>query len=83
MFQFENLLWNRSQIVSPFYPPRIIGIEKKHFYALWDLLVLLIVFFHRLVNQLNRIMCEIIFLLKNTDFYLNVWAYGNRLTYRR
>lgn len=47
MFQFEILPWNKNQNISPFFPPRIIGIEKKDEYALWDLLLLLIVFFHR------------------------------------
>ncbi|KAK9887392.1 hypothetical protein WA026_022330 [Henosepilachna vigintioctopunctata] len=49
MFQFDIIPWNRkSEVVNgPLYPPRIIGIERKHNYALWDLLLLLVVFFHR------------------------------------
>ena len=47
MFQFD--LFPRSQPVDnrPFWPPRIIGIEKKHNYAAFDLSLLLILFFHR------------------------------------
>ncbi|XP_031343893.1 piezo-type mechanosensitive ion channel component isoform X3 [Photinus pyralis] len=47
IFQFEIIPWNRSQNISPLFPPRIIGIEKKDNYALWDLLLLLVIFFHR------------------------------------
>ncbi|XP_044750779.1 piezo-type mechanosensitive ion channel component isoform X3 [Coccinella septempunctata] len=49
MFQFDIIPWNRkAEVVSdPLYPPRIIGIERKANYALWDLLLLLVVFFHR------------------------------------
>lgn len=47
LFQFEIISWNRVQHLDPFYPPRIIGIEQKKYYAVWDLLLLLVVFFHR------------------------------------
>ncbi|KAL3280583.1 hypothetical protein HHI36_003816 [Cryptolaemus montrouzieri] len=49
MFQFDIIPWNKkSEVVNdPLYPPRIIGIERKANYAVWDLLLLLIVFFHR------------------------------------
>ncbi|RZC37773.1 piezo-type mechanosensitive ion channel component 2 [Asbolus verrucosus] len=49
MFQFDIIPWNMSQAVTnnPFYPPRIIGIERNKYYAVWDLLLLLVVFFHR------------------------------------
>lgn len=49
MFQFDLIPWNRNINIStdPFYPPRIIGIERKKDYAVWDLLLLLVVFFHR------------------------------------
>ncbi|XP_048509324.1 piezo-type mechanosensitive ion channel component isoform X2 [Athalia rosae] len=50
MFQLTVLPWNRIASSDwPFFPPRIIGIERKENYALWDLLLLLIVFFHRLM----------------------------------
>ncbi|PSN54799.1 hypothetical protein C0J52_01988 [Blattella germanica] len=48
MFQFEFLPWNKNEVVkNPFFPPRIIGIEAKPNYAMYDLFLLLIVFFHR------------------------------------
>ncbi|EEB17348.1 conserved hypothetical protein [Pediculus humanus corporis] len=49
MFQFDLLPWNQtlSPENNPFYPPRIIGVEKKPSYASSDLLLLLIIFFHR------------------------------------
>jgi len=49
LFQFEFLSWNRAEIIekNPFYPPRIIGIERKSNFATYDLLLLLILFFHR------------------------------------
>ncbi|KAJ9578582.1 hypothetical protein L9F63_005184, partial [Diploptera punctata] len=49
MFQFEFLPWNKTEVIekNPFYPPRIIGIESKPNYAMYDLFLLLIVFFHR------------------------------------
>ncbi|KAJ0182013.1 hypothetical protein K1T71_002735, partial [Dendrolimus kikuchii] len=49
MFQFEILPWNQKAIPAnmPFSAPRIIGIERKFNYALYDLLLLLIIFFHR------------------------------------
>ncbi|KAL0894989.1 hypothetical protein ABMA27_013468 [Loxostege sticticalis] len=49
MFQFEILPWNQKAIPAnmPFTAPRIIGIERKYNYALYDLLLLLIIFFHR------------------------------------
>ncbi|XP_041980305.1 piezo-type mechanosensitive ion channel component isoform X3 [Aricia agestis] len=49
MFQFEILPWNIKAVPAnnPFTAPRIIGIERKHNYALYDLLLLLIIFLHR------------------------------------
>lgn len=51
LFQFDFFDWNESVAVNrPFDPPRILGIEKRKEdsdYALYDLLLLLLVFFHR------------------------------------
>ncbi|XP_046404278.1 piezo-type mechanosensitive ion channel component isoform X3 [Ischnura elegans] len=49
MFQFDYLPWNQQAVPEnvPFFPPRIIGIERKKRYAIYDLTLLLVVFFHR------------------------------------
>ncbi|XP_026674428.1 piezo-type mechanosensitive ion channel component isoform X4 [Ceratina calcarata] len=48
IFQLEVLPWNRDAAPNnPLFTPRIMGVERKHNYALWDLLLLLVVFFHR------------------------------------
>ncbi|XP_011063267.1 PREDICTED: piezo-type mechanosensitive ion channel component 1 isoform X3 [Acromyrmex echinatior] len=50
IFQLELIPWNQKAPIShPLYEPRIIGILKDSNYALWDLLLLLILFFHRLM----------------------------------
>ncbi|KAL0119117.1 hypothetical protein PUN28_009604 [Cardiocondyla obscurior] len=48
IFQLELIPWNQvAQINHPLYEPRIIGVLKRPNYALWDLLLLLMLFFHR------------------------------------
>ncbi|KAG5319735.1 PIEZO protein, partial [Pseudoatta argentina] len=50
IFQLELIPWNQKAPIShPLYEPRIIGVLKDSNYALWDLLLLLILFFHRLM----------------------------------
>nr|XP_014270454.1 piezo-type mechanosensitive ion channel component isoform X3 [Halyomorpha halys] len=52
MFQFEMIPWNSKLIPdnAPFALPRILGIERQPgTYAYYDLLLLLVVFFHRLM----------------------------------
>ncbi|GLG96580.1 Piezo-type mechanosensitive ion channel component [Gryllus bimaculatus] len=49
MFQFELLPWHEESLSekSPFFPPRILGIERDPHYAVYDLVLLLIIFLHR------------------------------------
>ncbi|KAG7166218.1 Piezo-type mechanosensitive ion channel component-like [Homarus americanus] len=48
LFQFDFFPWNQvERLNAPFWPPRIVGVEKKNRYAVYDLALLLIVFFHR------------------------------------
>ncbi|CAL8113936.1 unnamed protein product [Orchesella dallaii] len=50
LFQFDFFPWNeKSKQVNtkPFWPPKILGIEKQEKYAMYDVTLLMIVFFHR------------------------------------
>lgn len=47
LFQFNFYPWHDDINTSPFWPPRIIGIEKRDKYAAWELVTLLALFFHR------------------------------------
>lgn len=47
IFQLKMISWNDRQFNDPLWPPTIVGVAKKTNYALWDLLLLLMVFFHR------------------------------------
>lgn len=38
---------------EPFHPRRIIGVEKKDYYAAWDVTLLMILFFHRYVLKVK------------------------------
>lgn len=71
LFQFDFFDWNDSVPVNrPFDPPRILGIEKRkedNDYALYDLLLLLLVFFH-------RFMLKSLGLWKDTDRSASVSA---------
>jgi hypothetical protein len=49
--QFEAWFWNESAIApnQPFAPARILGIERKKGYATYDLILLLVMFCHRII----------------------------------
>lgn len=47
IFQFQFWYWRNEVNLSPFWWPRLVGIEAKDNYANYDLLLLLVLFFHR------------------------------------
>lgn len=52
LFQFGFFPWNSHAVLrryenKPYFPPRILGLEKSDSYAKYDLLQLLVLFFHR------------------------------------
>lgn len=49
LFQFTIFPWIEVTNQSPFWPPRILGIEYKKYYANYDLALLLILFIHRTI----------------------------------
>ncbi|XP_067256339.1 piezo-type mechanosensitive ion channel component 1 isoform X2 [Chanodichthys erythropterus] len=56
LFQFGFFPWNSEYVLTlnedkPFFPPRILGLEKTDNYIRYDLLQLLALFFHRSLLQ--------------------------------
>ncbi|XP_066250610.1 piezo-type mechanosensitive ion channel component isoform X3 [Euwallacea similis] len=50
LFQMDIIPWNEDIYGNnPFFPPTIIGIQRQKNYANWDLVLLLVVFFHRMM----------------------------------
>lgn len=48
--QFEVLPWNQINLPNqPFAPAKILGIERKKGYATYDLILLLMIFVHRII----------------------------------
>ncbi|CAH1133196.1 unnamed protein product [Ceutorhynchus assimilis] len=50
LFQMDIIPWNEDIYVNnPFFPANIMGIQRQKNYANWDLVLLLAVFFHRMM----------------------------------
>lgn len=59
MFQFGFFPWNSAFTTKlnedkPFFPARIMGVEKTDNYIRYDLLQLLVLFFHRSLLQVGQ-----------------------------
>lgn len=59
LFQFGFFPWNseyemRLNENKPYFPPRILGLEKTDNYIRYDLLQLLALFFHRSLLQVTQ-----------------------------
>ncbi|XP_035679168.1 piezo-type mechanosensitive ion channel component 2-like isoform X10 [Branchiostoma floridae] len=64
LFQFDFFPWNNKVLEindDPFWPPRILGIEKKDSFVVVDLALLLALFFHRSILKAHG-------LWKDTEF---------------
>ncbi|XP_049625894.1 piezo-type mechanosensitive ion channel component 2 isoform X2 [Suncus etruscus] len=60
-FQFGFFPWNKNLELKkdkPFFPPNIIGVEKKEGYVLYDLIQLLALFFHRSILKCHGLWDE-------------------------
>nr|XP_048275438.1 piezo-type mechanosensitive ion channel component 2 [Myodes glareolus] len=60
-FQFGFFPWNKDLELNkdkPYFPPNIIGVEKKEGYVLYDLIQLLALFFHRSILKCHGLWDE-------------------------
>lgn len=60
-FQFGFFPWNKELELNkdkPYFPPNIIGVEKKEGYVLYDLIQLLALFFHRSILKCHGLWDE-------------------------
>ncbi|XP_008832903.1 piezo-type mechanosensitive ion channel component 2 isoform X1 [Nannospalax galili] len=60
-FQFGFFPWNKDMELNkdkPYFPPNIIGVEKKEGYVLYDLIQLLALFFHRSILKCHGLWDE-------------------------
>lgn len=39
--------------VNPFYPVRIIGLDKRPYYAAYDIVLLMVLFYHRYILRVR------------------------------
>uniref|UniRef100_A0A672L6F3 Piezo-type mechanosensitive ion channel component 2-like n=1 Tax=Sinocyclocheilus grahami TaxID=75366 RepID=A0A672L6F3_SINGR len=65
-FQFSFFPFNQNLNVTkvkPYHPPNIIGIERKEGYVHYDLVQLLVLFFHRSILKVHTLICHIIVMI--------------------
>lgn len=60
LFQFQFFPWNSDVVqvnmedVNPFYPVRIIGLDKRPYYAAYDIALLMVLFYHRYILRVRQ-----------------------------
>uniref|UniRef100_A0A8C2DK07 Piezo type mechanosensitive ion channel component 2 n=1 Tax=Cyprinus carpio TaxID=7962 RepID=A0A8C2DK07_CYPCA len=69
-FQFSFFPFNQNLEVNkgkPYHPPNIIGTEKKEGYVHYDLVQLLVLFFHRSILKVRTFICHIIVIMLDIE----------------